>query len=131
MGEAASAGSDASVGGRRAPQGFDSRGGDIRATWRATRQAAGRPVRHERLAQRPTLSLLPSSGTVWAPSPQHLVYTYLLGIMVRSTIIVRATDALPLAATVDDEQVCAGIKPGDNAAHPQLSLVDRTTAAGT
>ena len=25
--------------------------------------------------------------------------------MVKSTIIVRATDALPLAATVDDEQV--------------------------
>ena len=27
-------------------------------------------------------------------------------IMVRSTIIVRASDALPLAASVDDEQVC-------------------------
>jgi vesicle transport protein SEC22 len=26
--------------------------------------------------------------------------------MVRSTIIVRASDALPLAASVDDEQVC-------------------------
>ena len=30
--------------------------------------------------------------------------------MVKSTIIVRASDALPLAATVDDEQVRRGLK---------------------
>ena len=47
---------------------------------------------------------------VW--SPQNGVLTeatviYALGLaMVRSTIIVRASDALPLAASVDDEQVC-------------------------
>jgi len=56
--------------------------------------------------------------------------------MVRSTIIVRASDALPLAASVDDEQV-RGLtlptpQPQDSTrdVSPRAFFIDRTDIAG-
>lgn len=49
-------------------------------------------------------------------------YTFLLLSMVRSTTIARASDALPLAASVDDEQVgrLVGCVPSvSECAHPR------------
>lgn len=46
-----------------------------------------------------------SSLTTTLTGPLHIDNLYFT-LMVRSTIIARASDALPLAASVDDEQVC-------------------------
>ena len=48
--------------------------------------------------------------------------------MVKSTTIVRASDALPLAATVDDEQVGLDV---EDVASVLTSLTDRTSVART
>ncbi len=54
--------------------------------------------------------------------------------MVRSTIIVRASDTLPLAASVDDEQVSLvhlfNSRPFLNAYTCHICVIDRASASG-
>ena len=72
------------------------------------------PRRSERLVS-PTPSVTRPAATRLTVFSPISIRRYTWATMVKSTIIVRASDALPLAATVDDEQVKRVLQDRDRA----------------